>query len=568
MLETPIRSKKNKKRQLIVTSLLMMLVLTFLLVSTVGMIYLYPAFQQEQLNATGNVEIYYMGDKIQYTAIEMDGQLYLPFDFIREYVDPTIHWDEKEEVAIITTNTDVFHFPFGKTEGLLNLEPYSFTYPMVKDGDVVYLPVDPIIHYYHLKLNFVANDSILIVHDLTKPIQQGIVLERTKLRKQPTWNSPWLAEADLNQNLYIMHETSGWYWVETEQGLMGFMDKDKVQLTGIKTNEIKKEVYQPWNPIGEPIVLTWEYATNFTVNLDQIGELTGLHVVSPTWFHLQKNGLVTNKADMPYVDWAHKKGFQVWALFSNSFDPDLTHDMLSDSLKRTKVIKQLLSYVDFYQLDGINIDFENVYVKDKELLVQFIRELTPLLHEKDRTVSMDVTFKSKSENWSMFYDREKLGEIVDYLIVMGYDEHWASSPKAGSVASLPWVEKGIKALLQEVSNEKIILGVPFYTRLWIEEEDDDGKIRVSSKAMTMNQIERWIKENNVKIQYDKVSGQNYVEKKDGNIIYKIWIEDELSMENRVNLMKKYRLAGIAAWRRGFEHDEFWPALAKMIEKRP
>lgn len=221
--------------------------------------------------------------------------------------------------------------------------------------------------------------------------------------------------------------------------------------------------------------------------------MSGLQVVSPTWFHLQKDGLVKNVADKKYVEWAHKKGYQVWGLFSNSFDAKLTNSMLNDPKLRIKVIKQLLSYVELYQLDGINVDFENVYLKDKEELVQFLRELTPLLHEKGRTVSIDVTVKSLSENWSMFYDRKKIGEIVDYVMLMAYDEHWATSPKAGSVASIPWVEKGIKGILEEVPNDKLILGVPFYTRLWKEEIDETGNKKVTSKTFTMEQTKEWIK---------------------------------------------------------------------------
>ena len=255
------------------------------------------------------------------------------------------------------------------------------------------------------------------------------------------------------------------------------------------------------------------------------------------------------------------------ALFSNGFDPELTHQMLSSSEQRMDVIKQLLSYVDLYQLDGINIDFENVNIEDKELLVQFVRELTPLMHEKDRIVSMDVTFISLSENWSMFYDREELSAIVDYIMVMAYDEHWANSPKAGSVASLPWVEEGVQRILQEVPNDKLILGLPFYTRLWIEETNENGEIKVSSKTLSMEKAEEWIKEKGASVIVDEKSGQNYVEVKEDKTIYKIWLEDKFSIDKRIELMKKYRLAGVAAWRRGFETEEVWESIHEKINKR-
>jgi len=328
--------------------------------------------------------------------------------------------------------------------------------------------------------------------------------------------------------------------------------------------EIDKEEYLPWNPLGEKILLTWEGAWGTTPDPNKIGDITGVQVLSPTWFSLQNDGLVKNSADLTYVEWAYVTGRQVWALFDNGFDPDLTHVFLNDADLRAKVIKQILLYVDLYNLDGINLDFENMYLKDKEAYVQFVRELAPLLHEKDRVISVDVTFISQSENWSLVYDREKLGEIVDYVIVMAYDEHGTFSSRAGSVSSLPWVEKGIQAILEQVPNKKIILGVPLYTRLWEESYDENGKLVVKSQALSMERAQKWLKENKVQIQEDQATGQNYAELKKDGVVYKMWLEDELSLSRRVELMKKYRLAGIATWMRSYATDEVWPVLADCL----
>lgn len=568
MVETILRANRNKKHPLFFT-LLIIVVAAFLFLSSLSIMYILPFFQQVEINPSNNVQIYYMGSKINnQTAIINEDKLYIPLAFIKENIDPSIEWDEKEKTTIITTEEDVFHFPLGKKEGLLNLEPYSFIYPVIEHESNIYLPFDPLNKYYDIDMKYNEEDSIVIIHDLNQPIQQGLIIKETKLREKPTIKSSWLHEVSINQSINIMKEVDGWYWIENSDGLMGYINKENVKLAQIKTNEITKDVYQPWNPIGKPIVLTWEYASRVTVDPNKINNLSGVQVVSPTWFHLQEGGLVNNNADIKYVEWAHQNGYQVWGLFSNSFDLDLTHDMLSNSNLRIKVIKQLLSYVDLYQLDGINLDFENVLLEDKDALVQFVEELTPLLHEKDRTVSIDVTFKSNSENWSMFYDRSRLGEIVDYVIVMGYDEHWSSSPVAGSVASIPWVEKGIQNILEEVPSEKLILGVPFYTRLWTEEKDENGVLNVSSKALTMEQTQNWIDEHQADVQIDELSGQRYVEVVEDDITYKIWIEDSFSMQKRIEIMKKYRLAGLAAWRRGFESKDFWSIMTDLISQRP
>jgi spore germination protein YaaH len=234
------------------------------------------------------------------------------------------------------------------------------------------------------------------------------------------------------------------------------------------------------------------------------------------------------------------------------------------------MIKQLLAFAKLYRLQGINIDFENVYLKDKANLTQFVREMVPLMHEQGLVVSIDVTVKSTSENWSMFYDRRSLAETVDYMMVMTYDEHWASSPKAGSVASLPWVERSIVQIMKEdgVPASKLVLGVPYYTRIWTE-QTKDGQTTVTSKAVSMETVNGIIKEKGLKPVFSSETGQNYVEYDDGpGKVSKIWIEDETSMKARIELVKKYDLAGVASWRRGFETSNIWNVISETLEKRP
>lgn len=524
-----------------------------------------PFFQQVKINDSDEVQIFYMGERVESTAYINDELMYIPFSFIKKYIDSEIIWDESNDYVIITTSDNVFHIQIDESEGLLNLQPFSFTYPIKEKDNEIFLPVDPVCNYYNIDINYYKNDKLLVIHDLEKPLLKGVLLEKAKLRKDPELNSYWYEEINFNKEVIILDEDNGWYWIESNDGLMGYVKKDSVEISNIVISEYDEEIYNPWNPLGEEIVMTWEYSNKYSsIDINEINKLTSVQVVSPTWFHLEEDGIVENIADIEYVDWAHENNYKVWALFSNNYDLDLTHNMLSNPDLRIKVMKQLLTYVDLYNLDGINIDFENVYLSDKELLVQFVRELTPLLHEKDQTISIDVTFKSLSENWSLFLDREKLSEIVDYIVVMGYDEHWASSPVSGSVSSLPWVESEIQEILQEVPSDKVILGVPLYTRLWIEETDSEGNIEVSSKALSMDTVNQWIVDHNARIDYDDNSGQNYVEVESGNITYKIWLEDSTSMEKRVEIMDKYNLAGIATWRRGFESKDFWQVISGFM----
>ena len=199
--------------------------------------------------------------------------------------------------------------------------------------------------------------------------------------------------------------------------------------------------------------------------------MPGLNVVSPTWFYLSATtpGEISNEADMRYVNWAHSKGYQVWALFANNFDPDLTRTVLRDSDLRDKVISQILIFSEIYLLDGINIDFENVYMEDAPFLTQFVREMVPLLHEQGLTVSMDVTVRSSSPTWSLCYERSRLAQVLDYIMLMAYDQYPSNSPVSGPVSTIPWTEKAIKITLEEVPNESLVWEFPLHP-------DMDGKI--------------------------------------------------------------------------------------------
>lgn len=558
------RREKTKKRPLSGGMLFILLVLAF---SLAVLIFFLPGFFQAPVPATQDVRLYYLGLPAEEKGFYEEEMLYLPFTFVEEYLDSSVRLDETGNTVIITTEENVFHFPFGIKEGLLNLEPYEFTYPVLEKEGKVYLAVEPLQDIYQLEIITNQPKNRASIYSVREPVQMGRVLQDTRLRTAPGRRSAWVAKVALQEEVRIVREERGWYWVEQETGEAGYIAKEDVALAGIRLKDTAPpKVYQPWNPLGRPIVLTWEYVGRTTASPAQIGELPGVEVLSPTWFELQPNGRVLNKADKRTVDWAHSKGRQVWGLFSNSFDKDLTKEFLASSELRIKVIKQLLSYVDLYELDGINLDFENMYLQDKEAFVAFVRELAPLLHEKGRVLTIDVTFHSLSETWSLCYDRKQLAEAADYLIVMGYDEYGGGSPVAGSVSSLPWVEKGLQKMLLEVPPDKLILGIPFYTRVWTETMTAEGTKKVTSKAYSLKAAEDWLKANGATVTFDEKNQQNYAEVQKEGVTSKMWLEDDYSLEKRIELMKEYRLAGLAAWRRGYEKADTWAEIAKLVGK--
>lgn len=563
MTSMPLTSRRDRKKPI---QFFYLYVILFAILLSGSFFYFVPCFIYQPLNPTGNILIYYQGDATEALAIKKHNQIYIPFDFVCEHVDPSLKWDEKNSMVIITTTRDVFHFSLGEKEGLHNLEPYTLTYPVIKEQGTIYLPLEPLNDFYDLFCLENYNDKILHIRPEGEALQKGMVIKSGKLRISPSNRAFWVGKVENEEKVSIFHEKDGWYWIETEEGQIGYLDKKRVQLAEIQTVKKEETEIKPWSPLGSPLILTWEYVGQVPIDPEKSGKASGVHVFSPTWFHLQENGLVINNADKNYVKWVHKEGGRVWALFDNSFNPELTHKFLNDAALRIKTIQQILSFLELYELDGINIDFENMYLKDQDMFVQFIAELAPLVHEQKKTLTIDVTFHSLSETWSMCYDRKRLAQKADYLMVMAYDEHGRSSPRAGSVSSLPWVEKGILKMLTEVPAEKLILGIPFYTRLWTETIDKQGKLKLDSKALSMEKAEAWIKEINGQVTFDLQSGQNYVEVKKEDSTYRMWLEDLYSIEKRIELMKKYNLAGVATWRRGFEKAEVWPAINNLVQK--
>lgn len=522
----------------------------------------------------GGVErpIFYEGDYIGSGAVGEQASLMLPLPVYQKLVDETIRYEKDSESVIITTVDKVIRLQTNELTGFVNEQPMTLNFPVEKVDGVLYLPVEALKAVYHLQvLDYPATGAVILRKEgdalqwAKVPVNAKHPDRKKQLRREPTLQAPIHADLAQGAAVTLWGEQEGWYKVLTEDGIPGYMRKTDLVLDRTETIPLQpvQEPFRPWEPIGQKINLTWQQVWGSNkADFASYGPMPGLNVISPQWLHLEDGqGTVVNKADPAFMAWARENNYRVWPLFNNGFDPDRTTEALATYDTRMKMIKQLLSYIELYKLDGVNVDFENVYLKDKENFVQFLREMTPLLHEQGAVVSVDITVKAGSDTYSRFLDREALAKTVDYLILMGYDEHWGSSPVAGSVASLPWVEKGISRILEEdqVPPGKLILGVPFYTRIWTE-TTKDGATKVSSKAVSMNHIENLIAEKKLTPVLEEASGQHYVEYTEAGKRMRIWIEDETSMAKRLDLIRKFDLAGIASWSRGMETPNIWTRI--------
>ncbi|MFT8321247.1 MAG: glycosyl hydrolase family 18 protein [Bacillus sp. (in: firmicutes)] len=554
--------KRQKQKRIIIGFLLGIL----LIVSSI-LLLLYPFASKEKTNYfTGKNPILLNGKQIG-NGIVLNDTIYLPLSVWQQNIDDTIFYDNSSNSVIVTTKDKVVQFPSKSVSYFVNNKAVNLQFQPIKDNDgQVYIALEPLINFYHVQHTVLEeHNAVLLEKDGQKKVHAVVTAKKMdddyrRLRSEASLFSPYREELSSKEAVTIEKEEENYYFVRKKNGVAGYVKKDIINKGKTETVQAKVKENKPkLTKVDGPIQLTWEAVYTKNPDTSSIKKMDGVNVVSPTWFKLSGNkGDVSNLGSTAYVKWAHKHDYQVWGLFSNNFDPEKTHQVFKDYKTRQKVIRQLLVYSEMYDLDGINIDIENVKEEDGKYVTQFVREATPYLHEAGLTVSMDITFIAGG-NYSAFYEREHLSDIVDYLVVMAYDEHWASSPKAGSVASFPWVESNLENLLTQVPNDKLVLAVPLYTRLW--EEKENGEI--TSQALSMEKVEEWLEKKKVKPTYDEASGQNYGEYYDPKTksTYKIWLEDEMSLSKRASLVDKYDLAGVASWSRYFANDLAWPSLA-------
>ena len=494
----------------------------------------------------------------------LDDILHFSFETIKTYFDEDIYYDAEEETLILTNRKSVKRFKVDRYEASINSKEYLIDHPVRLIYDKIYIPVDLFEDDYEIEVNYFPDTNAVVVDYTDIYYLSGeIILEGSSIRSDLDIKAPILInELEIGRRIYIYGEYENWYKVRTMDGIPGFIEKKYVKVNHTKdiykTKLLDRE--EPIVDIEGKINLTWDYTYRKLSNVDNIQVIEGVNIISPTWFSItDSDGTIYDKGNREYVSQYKNLAYEIWPLIDNSFNPDLTHDLLKSSKTREALIDDILDIYLDYEFQGINIDFENIYLADKDLLTQFLRELYPIFKEHDLIVSMAVTGISMSENWSMSYDRERLTEATDYLMLMAYDQHWATSPIAGSVAQYTWVESSLQDVLELIPNERLILAVPYYTRLWVEEAGN-----MTSQALSMEGANNFIKANNMDLEWDDISKQYYAELEKDDKIYRIWLEDNNSLKYKASLINKYDLAGIASWRKGFETEDVWETIASVV----
>lgn len=495
-----------------------------------------------------------------------DSVIYISTKDIANFFDDNIFYDNVYDQIITSSDTKVATLKIGEKKCTVNSSNVNIIAPAKKIDDQFYLPFSEISKsVYNVETKYIKDTDTVVLISLDRELTYANSNKNNSVKYKPTFFSKTVDKIGKGDTVTVVtsqenSEESGWTKITTENGKIGY----------VKTNSLanEKQIRNKLTidkQIDGNISLVWDYFSQYASAPTRTGKIKGVNVVSPTFFSLQKLGqgnIVANvgKEGENYIQWAHNNGYKVWALLSNDGMKETTSEILNDYKLREKLINNIINIIMQYDLDGINLDFENIYEKDKNMYSRLVIELAPRLKELGKVLSVDVTAPDGSPDWSLCYDRNVIGEVADYIVFMGYDQNGISSPEEGTTAGCDWVEVNIKKFLkqEEVDSNKIILGIPFYTRVWTE---NNGEL--DSKVISMKDIYSSLPKGTT-VEWNDSLKQNYAEYQKGGNTYKIWIEDTESIKYKLDLVNTYNLAGAAYWEKDRETEDVWDTISEKL----
>ncbi len=500
-------------------------------------------------------------------ALYEDGEVYLDYETIIEFINKRFYWDNNENLLIYTTPTELIKTPIGSNDYSVNKNNDSFGYPITKTKDgILYIAVDFIDLYSDMQYDFYESPNRILIQNDWGEYLFSTVEKNTQLRILDDIKSDILLELDKGTKLnFVDNEIiydNDFSKVMTSDGIIGFVRNKNTSdsyYDKIESSYVEPEYVQTKK--NTPINLVWHQVTNQSANNNLLSDLEGtkgLTIISPTWYSIIGNdGTISSLASETYVERAHSQGLEVWGLVDD-FNPEIDIvRVLSYSSSREKLINELIASAIKYNLDGINIDFETLPQPGGKHFIQFIRELSIRCRSNGIVLSID---NYVPREYSSYYDLKEQGIVADYVIIMAYDEHHSTSEISGSVASIGFVEDAIKRTLDMVPKEKTIIGIPFYSRLWQEDHSDI----VETWALAMTNAQTTFEVNGVEAQWDPTTGQYYGEYEKEGYIYKMWLEEEDSIDLKMQAISKSNVAGVASWKLGLEKQEVWNVINKYL----
>lgn len=544
----------KKKRWIPILVALLLMILVVLLTVGVRVVEKYmPTKERADLPALYHVNgdetaIILNDELLEFHAIRRDDQSYIPLSMVISQLNDRYYWDETQK-----------QISYALPESLLQVTSDNVGANGKKliwvDNKDIYLSEEFLRMYTDVRCYFYDNNGVnrLYIYSTWDEITIATLKKDAKLRKAGGIKSPIITDMQKGQQVKVLNQMDKWSKVISEDGFIGYVENKRlVDLE--KDTPVSSFVPPVYTNLSmdEEIRLVWHQVTVKDANKNMeklIADAKGVNVISPTWYSVINNeGDISSLAEKSYVDRAHELGMQVWALIDN-FNKDVDdYELLKTTKTRQRLIDSLVAEAVSLGIDGINVDFETISEKAAPAYIQFIRELSIACRKYQLVLSVDNYVPA---NYNQYYNRTEQGIVADYVIIMGYDEHWAGS-EPGSTASLPFVDKGIRETLEQVPKEKVINAVPFFTRIWT----DDG-----SKAAGIYKVEDIIEEKGLQPVWLEDLGQYYVEYEEDGKDKSIWIEDVRSMTLKMETIKKYDIAGVACWKLGLESKEIWDVIS-------
>ena len=494
-----------------------------------------------------------------------NGIVYLSKSDVSRFFDNYIHYDEKYNQYITTSDTKVATIEVGEYKMEVNGISTAIAGTVIEKNGIVYLPFSEMAEVYNIDIQNIEETNTVVVDSLDREQKQAEASKKLSVKLKAKFFSRTVDKVEKGEKLVILSQNSeGWSKVRTESGKIGYVKTKKL----VNETLVRENLEEIPQIAGEKVSIVWDYYSENKVAPNRKGtSYEGVNVVSPSFFVLKKlgKGEIVDKVGTDgkeYIQWAKGNNYKIWAMFANDSMIETTSEIINDYKVRKQTIEKIVDLAVKYGLDGINLDFENIYQEDKDAFTRFVVELYPRLKDVGMTLTVDVTAPDGGETWSLCYDRDALADNCDYLVFMAYDQNNDSSPKAGPVAGYNWVRTNVDKFLgqEAVAKEKLILAIPFYTRLWTE--NSEGKV-VKTSIVNMKDVDNVIKGKGTTT-WNETTRQDYIEYKQGNNTCKIWIENLNSIKEKLNLVIEKDLAGVAFWAKDRESSDVWQLIDEII----
>ena len=521
-----------------------------------------------QLEEEDDLAIIIQNTLIEDKGIVLNGRPYVSTEVVKEYLNDRFYWDSAENLYIYTTPNEMITAAVGESQYVVDKKSTAVDYQIVKVEDgIAYVALEYVKDYTAMDFEYMAEPNRVQITCEYGEVPVINAKRNSEVRYRAGVKSPILTDVKKGDQLFVLEEPEEiekWTRVRTADGYIGYIRDSKLKeaTTTVLSNDFVEPEYSNLTK-DYTINLTWHQVTNRDANssiYQKLADAKGVTTISPTWFFIKDNdGNIQSIASQDYVDYCHQNGVEVWGLVENityTNEIDIT-SILNKTSSRQNLVTQLIAQAIQYDLDGINVDIEALPGEAGNGFIEFIRELSIMCRRNNIILSVD-NYVPMAYNQN--YNRKEQGIVADYVIIMGYDEHFAGSDVAGSVASIGYVRNGIEKTLEEVPAEKVINAVPFYTRLW--HTNNDGEL--SSSALGMNTAAKTVANNGATPEWSEEAGQYYAEFENSDGFYQVWLEEEASIEEKAKLLKEYNLAGIASWRLGYEKNEIWDVILKYV----